>query len=166
MKNNVLRVEGPKDVLAGLVYIAFGGLMIWGALGYRLGTAGDMGPGYFPRVLAVVLMILGLISLVRGFLVRGEKVAGVAWKPLAMILGSSLLFGVLLERAGLAVALAVLVLVSASASSKYRFDWKALIGLAAFIAFCIICFVKGLGVPMPILGRWLEPLAPFLPWLR
>ncbi len=161
-----LRVEAQKDVLAGLIYSAFGGLLFWGALGYKLGTAGDMGPGYFPRVLAVILIILGLISLVRGFLVRGEKIERVAWKPLAMVLGSSVLFGALLERAGLAVALAVLVLVSASASSKFRFDWKALIGLAALIAFCIVCFVKGLGVPMPILGRWLEPLAPFVPWLR
>jgi hypothetical protein len=161
-----LRVEGPKDVLAGLIYIAFGGLMFGGALGYRLGTAGDMGPGYFPRVLAVILIILGLASLARGFLVRGEKLAGVAWRPLALILASSVLFGVLLERAGLAVALAVLVLVSASASKKYRFDWTAVLGLVALIAFCIVIFVKGLGVPMPILGSWLEPIAPFVPWLR
>ena len=161
-----LRVEGPKDVMAGLIYIAFGGLMVWGALGYRLGTAGDMGPGYFPRVLAVILIMLGLVSLVRGFLVRGQKIGGMSWKPLVMVLASSVLFGALLERAGLVVALAVLVLVSASASKKFRFDWRALIGLAALIAFCIICFVKGLGVPMPILGSWLEPVAPFMPWLR
>ena len=161
-----LRVEGPKDVVAGLIYIAFGGTMIWGALGYRLGTAGDMGPGYFPRVLAVMLIMFGLLSLVRGFLVHGEKIAGMAWKPLLMVLASSVLFGALLERAGLAVALTVLVLVSASASKKFRFDWRALIGLAALVAFCIVCFVKGLGVPMPILGSWLEPIAHFMPWLR
>jgi hypothetical protein len=35
------------------------------------------------------------------------------------------------------------------------------------IVFCAIVFVKGLGVPMPLLGSWLEPvLGDALPWLR
>lgn len=161
-----LRAKGPRDVLAGLGYIAFGGLMFWGALRYRLGTVGDMGPGYFPRALALILICLGLVSMVRGFLVPGEEVEAVAWKPLVLILGSSALFGFLLERAGLALALAALVLVSALASKKFRFEFRALVGVCALIAFCIITFVKGLGVPMPILGRWLDPIAPWMPWLR
>lgn len=161
-----LRAKGPKDVLAGLLYSAFGGLMFAGALRYRVGTVGDMGPGYFPRVLALMVILLGVVSLVRGFLVRGEPMEGVAWKPLALVLGSCALFGLLLERAGLALALAALVVVSASASEKFRFEWRALAGLVALIAFCIVTFVKGLGVPMPILGRWLEPLASSMPWLR
>ena len=161
-----IRVVGPKDVVAGLIYIGFGGLMLWVGLGYKMGTAGDMGPGYFPRVLATMLILLGVASLVRGFTVRGDRLGGVAWKPLVLVLASSVLFGLLLERAGLAVALAVLVLVSATASKKFKFDWRALLGLAALIAFCILCFVKGLGVPMPILGRWLEPVAVLMPWLR
>src|SRR5512133_3393077 len=100
-----LRAKGPRDVLAGLLYIAFGGLMFGGALRYRVGTVGDMGPGYFPRVLALMVILLGLVSLVRGFLVRGESIEGVAWKSLALVLGSCALFGFLLERAGLALAL-------------------------------------------------------------
>jgi hypothetical protein len=161
-----LCVRGPKDFLAGLIYISFGGLMFWGALGYRFGNAGRMGPGYFPRVLALIIIAIGLISLVRGFFVRGEKIRGVAWKPLALILASSVLFGLLLDRAGLVVALITLVLVSASASKEFRFHWKAFLGLGALIVFCIMVFVKGLGVPMPIIGSWLEPLAVLAPWLR
>jgi hypothetical protein len=161
-----LRLEGPKDALAGLIYIAFGGLMLYGAIGFRLGTAGRMGPGYFPRVLALILIALGIVSLVRAFLVRGEKIEGVEWKPLALILASTVLFGILLERVGLAGALIALVLVSAAASKEFRLDWRALVGLGALIAFCILVFVKGLGVPMPILGTWLEPIVTFVPWLR
>ena len=161
-----LCVRGQKDVLAGLIYISFGGLMFWGALGYRLGNAGRMGPGYFPRALALIIIAIGVVSLVRGFLVRGEKIGGVAWKPLVLILASSVLFGLLLEGAGLVVALIALVLVSASASTEFRFHWRALVGLGALIAFCIIVFVKGLGVSMPIIGSWFEPLAVLAPWLR
>jgi hypothetical protein len=161
-----LRVAGPKDVGAGLIYIAFGGAMFWAALSYRLGTAGRMGPGYFPRVLALILVGIGVISLIRGCIVRGSPVGELAWKPLAMISLSSALFGLLLERAGLVVALAALVLVSASASKEFRWEPKALFGLAGLILFCVLAFVKGLSVPMPILGTWLEPLAVMAPWLR
>ncbi len=161
-----LQVKGPKDVLAGLIYVAFGGLMFYGALSFRMGTAGRMGPGYFPRVLALILITLGLVSLARGFFVHGEKIEEVKWKPLTLVLVSIALFGVLLERCGLAVALIMLVLVSATASEKFRFEWKALAGLAALVVVCILVFVKGLGVPMPILGSWLEPIASFAPWLR
>lgn len=162
-----LRVAGPRDVWAGVIYIALGGVMFWVALGYRLGTAGRMGPGYFPRVLALILVAIGVVALVRGLVVRGEKISGIAWGPLVLILSSCALFGVLLERAGLVVALAALVFVSASASREFRFDWKLSLGLVALIAFCVLAFVKGLGVPMPIVGSWLEPLAgPLMPWLQ
>jgi hypothetical protein len=161
-----LRMAAPKDVWAGLIYIAFGGVMFWVALGYRLGTAGRMGPGYFPRVLALILVLIGIVSLVRGLIVQGEPIGALAWKPLALISLSSVLFGLLLERLGLAVALAALVLVSASASKEFRWDAKASVGLVALIVFCVLAFVKGLAVPMPILGSWLEPLAVMAPWLR
>jgi hypothetical protein len=161
-----LRMTAPKDVWAGLIYIVFGGAMFWIALGYRLGNAGRMGPGYFPRVLALILIAIGIVSLVRGLIAHGEPVGDIALKPLALISLSSVLFGLLLERAGLPVALAALVLVSASASKEFRWDMKALAGLAALIVFCVLAFVKGLGVPMPILGSWLEPIAVLAPWLR
>jgi len=161
-----LRVKGPRDVAAGLIYLAFGGLMFHAALGYRLGTAGRMGPGYFPRLLALVLIGLGLIALVRGFIVAGEKIEAVKWKSLTLVLASTALFGFLLERLGLALALIALVLVAAAASKEFRFEWKALAGVVALAAFCTLVFVKGLGVPMPVSGPWLEPFASFLPWLR
>jgi hypothetical protein len=35
------------------------------------------------------------------------------------------------------------------------------------IVCCALVFVKGLGVPIPLLGSWLDPvLGPILPWLR
>jgi hypothetical protein len=71
---------------------------------------------------------------------------------------------VLIVPLGLIVALLILVLVSAAASVKFSFDWRAVAGLFLLIAFCSLVFVKGLGVPMPLVGTVLEPYAPA--WLR
>jgi putative tricarboxylic transport membrane protein len=42
-----------------------------------------------------------------------------------------------------------------SASASVRFSWKHSLAEAAVITvFCIVIFLKGLGVPLPILGSW------------
>ena len=126
-----------------------------------------MGSGYFPKVLSALILIFGLASIVRGVVLHGEPIHSVQAKPLLLISLACILFGLLLPRAGLIVALVALVLVSAAASRNFRFDARALAGLAALIAVCALVFVKGLGVPMPLLGAWLEPvLGSALPWLR
>jgi hypothetical protein len=147
-------IRSPQDFGAGLIYVAFGVAAIWIGRNYSFGTAGRMGPGYFPTALAALLIVLGLASLVRSFLVEGGAIGGLAWKPMALVLVATLLFGFLINRAGLIIALLVLVLMSAAASEKFRFDWGATLGLIGLVVFCSLVFVKGLGVPMPLLGSW------------
>jgi hypothetical protein len=105
-----------------------------------------MGPGYFPTVLSSLLMLFGVIAIVRSFIVPGEPIGTFAWKAALLVLLATLLFGFLIIRGGLIAALLALVLVSASASDKFKFDWKATLGLVLLVAFCSLVFVKGLGV--------------------
>ena len=64
------------------------------------------------------------------------------------------------------IALFVLIMLSAMASRDFALDAKSLAGALALIAACALVFVKGLGVQMPLVGTWLEPLTANLPWLR
>jgi len=154
------RISNPKDFWAGLVYVGFGAAALWIGQGYRIGTAGRMGPGYFPLVLASILVAIGLVSLVRSVTTKGVAITDIVWKPMALILAANVLFALVLPRAGVVVALLALCIVSAAASREFRFDWKATAGLIALVMFCVIVFVQGLGVPMPLYGTWLEP------WLK
>jgi putative tricarboxylic transport membrane protein len=152
------RVQNPKDFWTGMIYLAVGAGVIFIARNYSVGTASRMGPGYFPLALSGLLIIFGLASVVRSFIVPGEPIGAFAWKPMVLVLGATALFGALISTLGLVIALLALVLVSAAASEKFRFDWRAVLGLVALIIFCSLVFVKGLGVPMPLFGPWLEPL--------
>ena len=143
-----------KDFWAGVLYIAFGAAAFWIGREYPMGTAGRMGAGYFPTILSIILMLLGLLSAARAFAQEGEPVGAIAWKPLALVVGSTVLFGLLLPTAGLVIALIALVLVSAAASQHVRFDLKAAAGLIFLVVFCTLVFVKALGVPMPLVGSW------------
>jgi hypothetical protein len=147
-------IKGPKDFWTGVIYVVFGGLGFWIARDYGMGSASRMGPGYFPMVLSTLLFIFGVVSMVRGFLVAGPPFGGFAIKASILVLGAVLLFGFLVIRAGLVVALVALVLMSAAASQHFKFDVKAIAGLIGLVVFCSLVFVKGLGVPMPLIGTW------------
>jgi hypothetical protein len=147
-------ISNPKDFGASLIYLGLGAAALWIGKDYSMGTTDRMGPGYFPFVLACVLILLGLIALVRSFVVVGEPIGGFAWKPLVLVLTATALFGFLINRAGLIISLLVLVLISAAASSKFRLEWRPALGLIALVVFCSLVFVTGLGVPMPLLGYW------------
>lgn len=160
-------IRAPKDFWAGLIYIGVGVTALWVGADYKMGTAGRMGPGYFPKVLGAILILLGLIAVVRSLVTNGEAIGTIMWKPLVLILLACALFGLLLKPFGLIVSLLALCLVSAAASREFKFSVKATAGLVLLTVFCTLVFVKGLGVPMPVFGTWLEPVAGlFLSYLR
>jgi len=146
--------RSPKDFWVGLIYLGTGGLAFWMGRDLPVGTGSEMGPGYFPLGLAVLLGGFGIASLAVAFTRDGTPVGAIAWKPLALITLSVVLFAVLLKPLGLAGALTVMILTAASASSEFRFDPKALIGIVLFVTFCCLVFRVLLGMPVPVLGTW------------
>ena len=48
--------------LCAALFIVFGAFFAIQSLGLEIGTAFRMGPGYFPLVLAIVLIVLGAIT--------------------------------------------------------------------------------------------------------
>jgi len=145
--------KNAKDFWTGAIYVAIGGAAIFLARDYGMGSAVKMGPAYFPTLLAGILIVIGVISIVRSFLKPGTPVGAFAMRGLLLVIASTLLFGLIVRGAGMAVALPLMILISAFASAK--FNWRAALLLAVGITvFCILIFQVGLGVPLPILGSW------------
>lgn len=145
--------HNAKDFWTGLIYIFVGAAALIISRDYEMGTAVKMGPAYFPTILSILLVGIGIISVLRSFFVSGTPIGTVAWKGLVLIVSSTLLFGMIVRGAGLVIALPILVIVSAVAS--VRFSWKTtMIEAIGITLFCIVVFLKGLGVPLPILGSW------------
>jgi putative tricarboxylic transport membrane protein len=147
-------IRGAKDFWAGLIYVLFGSSAILIARDYAMGTAVKMGPAYFPSLLGGLLIVIGVIAIIRSFIVQGTPIGALAIKPLALIVASVLLFGFLVRGLGLALSLPLLVVMSALGS--IQFAWRPVLALAMGLAvFCILVFIKGLGVPLPVWGAWL-----------
>jgi len=154
----LLKIKGPQDFWIGVIFAASGLAGFAIARGYALGSAGRMGPGYFPTVISALLILFGLISIGRGFLKGSEPIGTFNLKALGLITAGVLLFAWLLPRAGAIVSLLVLLLLSAASSARFRLHWKPLAGAVLVVVFCILVFVEGLGVPLPLLGDWFTDL--------
>jgi hypothetical protein len=147
-------IRHPKDFWTGIIFLFFGMAAVILGRDYPMGTAGRMGPAYFPTVLGGLLTLVGLVGVIRSFVRHGEAVGKFYIKEIVLILLAVILFGSLMRGAGLVPATLVLVLLSAYASPKFK--WGPSLLLAGGLAvFAVVVFVKLLGLPMPILGSWL-----------
>ncbi|BAC48718.1 MULTISPECIES: tripartite tricarboxylate transporter TctB family protein [Bradyrhizobium] len=146
-----LAIRNHRAFASGALFLAFAVLFFVAALNYPAGTAARMGPGYFPRLLAIVLAAIGLVVILSAMKPTADGQALRNWdlKGLAWITGSVILFGALLFPLGLVGALFVLIMVSSRASPE--FTWMgALANAAVLIALCLAVFVYGLGLQLPV----------------
>jgi hypothetical protein len=138
-----------KNLLAGLMFIAFGLAGLWLARDLDFGSAGDMGPGYFPRAVCALLIALGGALAVTALMRAGEAAEGWAWKPLLLITVSALAFAFLLKPIGLVGTLAVTTVLASAAGTLLR--PLPLVALAAvLIAVNVGIFVLALKMPIPL----------------
>jgi hypothetical protein len=146
-----------KDVLAGLAFIAFGLAFGAASLGYQLGTALRMGPGYFPLVLAGLLVLLGVVIVAQAGAAGADRtpIGRVPWRGLALLVGALVFFGLTVRGLGLAPSLFLTALASALASRRTGPIGAVLIA-AVLTLLCVAIFSWGLGVPLPLLGPWLR----------
>ena len=144
-----MRIRAPKDFWSGVMFCAFAAVAILAARGYSLGSAGKMGPGYFPLLLAGLLAVLGLILIGRSLVLDGEPVPRFHLVPLALIAVAVALFGLMIEPAGLVISLAVLTVLSAWAGPQFRLTETVALA-AALIVFSIGVFVYALGLSINV----------------
>ena len=145
------RIRNQQDVAAGLIYVLAGAGFSLGALNYKIGEAARMGPGWFPFWVGILLIAVGFATGAAGVRANApeEKVKRPELRTMGWILGAVVLFGLLLQPAGLVLSLAVLVIVSSMGSHEFR--WKGtLLNTAVLIAFSVGAFIKGINLQIPL----------------
>jgi hypothetical protein len=142
-------VRSPKDLVAGLLFMATGIAAIAIATKYTLGTAARMGPGYFPRILGILMIVLGAILALRSLRVSGLPLPGWKWRPVLVTLGSVIMFGLIVNHAGLVVSTILLIVLASAASHEFR-PREAVISGIVLSALAVGVFVIGLKLQIGI----------------
>jgi len=142
-------IRNPKDFVSGIVFIAFGVAAIAIGSNYTLGTAARMGPGYFPRILGILLVALGSLLALRALRLRGPAIPAWKWRPTLVVLGSVVLFGLIVNNAGLVASTILLIVLASAASPEFR-PKEAVVSAVLLAAACVGIFVIGLKIQIPV----------------
>jgi apolipoprotein N-acyltransferase len=108
-----------------------------------------MGPGYFPRVLGGLLMLLGAILSIRSFAETGAPLSGFHWKSIALVLGAVCLFAAIVNIVGLVIATVLLIFVSGYASQEFNVK-ESIISSVILSTVSVLLFIIGLKLQFPI----------------
>jgi len=144
-----IRIRNGKDFYAGIFFFFIGIVTVLEARGYSVGTARNMGPGYFPILLGYLLLMIGGGTAVRGLWLKGEGIKISSIRPLLMVSGAVLSFAFLLKPCGLILALLALVFISCLGNREFRFR-DVVILFFVLVAIAIVLFVYALGLPFPL----------------
>ena len=138
-----------KDLVGGGALALTGLYMFYAATSYRIGTAQQMGPGYFPMIVSGLLLLLGVM--IAGLaLTRSGSIEKPEWRPLIAISASVLVFALCVRTLGLIPAVFGSTVVSAMGHRGLHLIPTATLALALSIGTWIL-FAKLLGLTMPAL---------------
>jgi putative tricarboxylic transport membrane protein len=143
-------LRNPQDAAAGLFLTAVAAFALWQSSDLELGTLRSMGAGMLPTSLAALVGALGLLIIALAFVHDGPALERWRLRGPIFILGSVVIFALLIRTTGLAIAGPVSMLIGCFATDEVR--WKeAVIFAVAMTAFCIVLFKVVLGLPIPVL---------------
>ena len=144
-------IRDAKDFWSGVLCMGFALAAIVLGRNYPMGTPAAMGPGMFPMILGGCLGLLGLTCSIRAMR-PGKAVAHVARlqpRPVLLVLGGVVAYGVTLPRLGLVAASMLLVVISRLAAPGFR--WLEVTVFGAILTLgCVLVFVVGLKMPVPV----------------
>lgn len=159
------------DVIGGAVMVFIAGLVWYGAIELKLGAVIDFGPGFMPRVLAIILFVAGGAVLIRGLVQSGETAEPlkIAARPPLILSIAIVLFALFVRggdfgffttpRLGLMVVGPLTVIISGLATPEA--NHKELVVMAfGLTAATMLVFPDLLGVSLPVFPGFIEAAIP------
>ncbi len=137
------------DLFGGGILVALGlAVAGYAAMHYDLGTMRQMGPGFFPTALGLVLAGLGLTIAVPAWWRAGER-RGFVGREVLCVIAAILIFGLLLGQLGLVVTTALAAVVASIPAPKPGIVWRLVLA-AGITALTWAIFIAGLRMTIPV----------------
>lgn len=152
----MLKIKAGKDFWSGVMFLCFAAVGLYASRGYSLGSAGKMGPGYFPMLLAIVLGLLGLLLVARALTFGDEEAPVLSLRPLLFLVVAVAAFGATIQSFGLILSILLTLAIAALASRESRPVEICLLAIGLAVL-SVGVFHYALQLPIPILPSFLAP---------
>ncbi|MFQ1702887.1 tripartite tricarboxylate transporter TctB family protein [Loktanella agnita] len=139
--------------VSGGVLLAAGLVISFFAWGYPTGSVNQMGPGFIPQTIGVLISLLAIAIIVVDL--RGpalERPTTLQWRGLCFVSASIVIFALLVERAGLLPSMFLAVGVSMFADDQAK-PLTVLIYAIVAAGLGWLLFLVGLELPIPAFWR-------------
>ncbi|MBS0243281.1 MAG: tripartite tricarboxylate transporter TctB family protein [Proteobacteria bacterium] len=147
-----------QDFAAGVLFLLVGLGALWVGWDYPLGTAHRPGTGVLPMILSCSLAISGIILIAKAIVSGDIEMGTWAWRPLIFVTLATVAFGLLIDGAGLVVAMIVSLALAAVGTTETRWG-EFMFFLAIMLVIGVGTFIIVLGMPIPI---WPQRMPDFL----
>jgi hypothetical protein len=137
------------NLISGLAFLVLALAFGFGATSYRFGTPANMGAGFLPVSLAILLGLLGVAIMVQSLLRSSDRVDWGRFRPAVLIIASILVFALGMRPLGFAAAAFLTVLLSSFAGPPMTWLQRLLPALI-LSATASLLFVQLLGLPIPL----------------
>lgn len=137
------------DIAGGGALAALGlGVAAHAGLTHDLGTLRQMGPGFFPVLLGVLLAGLGLVIALPAWRRQGTARAFAGREALA-VLAAIVVFGVFMTPLGLIATTALAVLIAATPAPRAGWRWRLVLAAAVSLLTWAV-FILALKMTIPV----------------
>lgn len=142
-----------QKVGAALFFMAFGALALWLGRGLEAGTAGEMGVGYTPRMLAFGCIGIGVLLLAQGLIDKERAAIVFSPGPALFVTILVLAFAALLPWAGLPLTILIVTLMAGASGEKLSWPWMAATAVLLSLGSTAL-FVWLLQLQVPVWPAW------------
>jgi hypothetical protein len=144
-----------RDYYGGVLMALIGAGVVFKGLGYQVGSLTQMGPGYFPVVVGLVLAAMGLLIAI-GARRQAPTAPGVRhpaeWRGWICIILANIAFVVLGRYGGLIPATFAVTFIAALGDRQNNLKSAILLALAMVVV-SVVVFFWGLQLQLPLF-RW------------
>lgn len=140
-------LRNMQDLLCGMFFIAIGVLGLWIARDYPRGSAIRLGTGVFPVILCWGMIASGAVIFFKGLFTNGQKMGRFAWRPVILVGAAATAFALLIDPAGLVVAMLAMIVLAGFAGHEF-YPKEFIIFSIILVLMGVMMFIWGLGMPI------------------
>ena len=138
------------ELAVGVALLLFAGAILWGAFQMSAGTSGAPGPGFFPRALGSMLLLVSVGVIVRALKLEpaADVTVALGHRDITLTVLALIGFGLAFEYVGFVLSATLFMLVLLRAFAK-RSWLSSLATSMAIVLVSYYVFIKLLGVSLP-----------------
>lgn len=149
-----MTIKSAQDYVGGIVLMALALFALWASSDLQGMRGFSFGAGTAPRMFGGLMVALSAGIALTGLLYDGPSLQHYSWRGPLFVMASIVFFALAIRPLGLIVSAFASFLIAATGSHETRWVEAIIVG-ACLTAGCAVLFPYILGLPMPMLPRFL-----------